>query len=235
MPLSERRLVVVFDLDDTLYLEASFVKSGFQAVASWVFSQHGIEGFFAKAWQLFADGHRGNVFDLALVELGIGRDPEFIQELVSIYRSHRPRIFLAPDATRMLERRSRWEGAALLTDGWALTQQRKIDALGLEALCHPIVRTDVWGGEFWKPHPRGFRTLQSHFGGPPCRFTYVADNPAKDFAAPRSLGWKTINIRRPGALHTNKATTPMARAERVIVSLDQMFENEIKHYMSREQ
>jgi FMN phosphatase YigB (HAD superfamily) len=29
----------------------------------------------------------------------------------------------------------------------------------------------------------------------------VADNPAKDFAAPASLGWRAVRVVRPGGLH----------------------------------
>lgn len=35
------------------------------------------------------------------------------------------------------------------------------------------------------------------------RFVYVADNPGKDFIAPKELGWGAIRVRRPGGLHEN--------------------------------
>ena len=30
---------------------------------------------------------------------------------------------------------------------------------------------------------------------------YVADNPVKDFAGPKGLGWTTVRVRRPQGLH----------------------------------
>jgi len=57
--------VVVFDLDDTLYLERDYVRSGFRAVDAWLASR-GILGFFGEAWANFENGLRGKAFDRAL-------------------------------------------------------------------------------------------------------------------------------------------------------------------------
>ena len=56
--------VVVFDLDDTLYLERDYVRSGFRAVDAWLASR-GILGFFGEAWANFENGLRGKAFDRA--------------------------------------------------------------------------------------------------------------------------------------------------------------------------
>ena len=47
---------------------------------------------------------------------------------------------------------------------------------------------------------------QHHSDAAEC--VYVADNPTKDFAAPRALGWHTVRIRRPGGLHAGLAHSP---------------------------
>ena len=42
-------------------------------------------------------------------------------------------------------------------------------------------------------------------------YLYVADNPVKDFAAPRQLGWVTVRVRRPCGLQyavENAEVTP---------------------------
>jgi putative hydrolase of the HAD superfamily len=36
---------------------------------------------------------------------------------------------------------------------------------------------------------------------------YIADNPSKDFFAPRKLGWRTVRIRREGGLYAGITTT----------------------------
>ena len=57
------------------------------------------------------------------------------------------------------------------------------------------------GRAFWKPHRHGFELIQRRFALPPEAFVYVADNPAKDFVAPRALGWRTVQVVRPEGVH----------------------------------
>lgn len=214
---------VVFDLDDTLYLERDFVRSGFQAVGAWLAREHGRDGFFDRAWALFEAGVRGTIFDRALEELGIAPQPDLIQRLVQVYRGHEPEIQLLPDAARALERCcATGIGVALLTDGFEAVQRRKIEALRVEDHCAPVICTDCWGREFWKPHARGFQMIQDHFGLPPEALVYVADNPAKDFIGPLRLGWRTVRLCRPLGLHAEDMAAPAADAEILAQSLDEV-------------
>lgn len=214
--------VLVFDLDDTLYLEADFARSGFQAVSAWALAELGIAGFFDKAWALFEKAPRGDLFDETLRQLGVEVDPVVVQEMVAVYRSHAPEIQLLPDARRFLARRSDYAGFAIVSDGYHDTQQRKIEALGIASICDPIIKTDKWGREFWKPHARSFLTVQEHFQLSGAAFTYIGDNPEKDFIAPKTLGWHTVRIRREGGLHARKEVRSEIDAARTITSLDQL-------------
>lgn len=214
--------LIVFDLDDTLYPEVDFVRSGFTAVDAWLSRELGVAGFFAEAWRLFEGGRRGDVFDLALSRLTFPATRELIRELVAVYRDHPPTIKLAPDALRVLQCRGNYLGFAVLTDGYKATQQRKIDALQLDIYCNPILRTDCWGRAYWKPHPRGFLAIQDHFGLPASSLVYVADNPEKDFIAPRALGWKSIRIKRDGGLHGRIRAEATQDAHLTITSLDEL-------------
>ena len=134
--------VVVFDLDDTLYLERDFVRSGFAAVEAWLAVQHGVCDFQAHAWELFLAGRRGDVFDGALPMVGLEPRPALIERLVEIYREHRPTIGLEPAASDLLAALSGRCRLALLTDGYHDTQRRKVAALALEVWCDPVVCTD---------------------------------------------------------------------------------------------
>jgi putative hydrolase of the HAD superfamily len=80
-------------------------------------------------------------------------------------------------------------------------QQKKVLALGLDTAVEMVVLTGLWGQEFWKPHPRAFEYVQQQIGAPASCCVYIGDNPAKDFVAPRRLGWHTIRVRRRGGLH----------------------------------
>src|SRR5262245_47772453 len=94
--------IIVFDLDDTLYLERDFVRSGFAAVDRWVGDTLAISGFFDRAWELFEAGQRGDIFDCALAASAVQASPELIRHLVAIFRDHVPSIRLAPDAEEVL-------------------------------------------------------------------------------------------------------------------------------------
>ena len=74
---------IIFDMDDTLYLERDYVKSGFDAVGLAL----DCPGFGTFCWERFLDGVRGNTFDLALAAFpGVHAE---IRDLVDVYRRHR--------------------------------------------------------------------------------------------------------------------------------------------------
>lgn len=194
--------VVVFDLDDTLYLERDFVLSGFASVGRWLARERGIHGFRALAAAHFEQGRRGDIFDAALRDLGLTPDAGLIGEMVARYRRHKPRIDLAEDARRWLENTPPGWALALITDGPVDSQAAKVKALRLQSYgFEPILLTDRWGLEFRKPHPRAFRSIADRYDLPGPRYVYVADNAAKDFVTPNRLGWQSVQIRRPLGLH----------------------------------
>jgi putative hydrolase of the HAD superfamily len=190
---------IVWDVDDTLYLERDYVRSGFRAVGEALEASHGVAGFGEQAWALFQAGVRGDTFNRAAEALGLTDPP--IGWMVEVYRTHRPHIRLCPDAVACLETLSHLPMAAV-TDGPEASQRAKVEALGVHAFATPVVLTATLGHGMGKPHPASFETVMRAVGGPAQRFVYVADNPAKDFVAPTSLGWRTVRLRRAHGLHT---------------------------------
>jgi putative hydrolase of the HAD superfamily len=193
--------LVVFDLDDTLYLERDFVRGGFRAVGDYLRRERGVRGFFRAAWRRFTSGERALIFDKVLAEKGVAAGPGLVRKLLSIYRGHRPRLRLCADARRFLERPPKGVELAVITDGRLPVQRAKVRELGVDKLVDEIICTGRWGPRYAKPHPRAFRLLERRFGrtGPDC--LYIGDNPAKDFKAPRELGWTAVRLRRPAGLH----------------------------------
>jgi putative hydrolase of the HAD superfamily len=191
---------VVFDLDDTLYPERAFVYSGFRAVAAWVAERTGvpIAESFSELYALFAAGQRHDIFDRWLIQRGF-TDVVRVEQLVEVYRSHRPTIAPYPDAPPCLARtRLR---RALLTDGYLAVQQRKVEALGIEGYFEVVVYSDTWGREAWKPSPRPFAAALEQLAVAGPEAVYVADNPTKDFLGARQLGMWTVRVRRPDGLY----------------------------------
>src|SRR5271168_2810870 len=96
-------LRVVFDVDDTLYLERDYVASGFRAIGEVASEWLSIADFGTRCLDMFDSGQRGNVFDAALLACGCPPTPELITGLVAVYRSHPPQIEMTDDAARAIE------------------------------------------------------------------------------------------------------------------------------------
>lgn len=206
---------VVFDLDDTLFSESEFVISGFRAVGRWLQENKQLTGFAGEAERLFAAGHRGQVFDEALARLGAAAEPSLVQQLVAVYREHAPKLTLLADAREILAWAEKKFRLALISDGFLAVQERKLSALGIKERFAVVILTDALGRAFWKPSPEAFQRVMRQMPGPADGFVYVADNPRKDFIAPKMLGWKTVRIRRRGGEHAcyEAALAEAAQAE----------------------
>lgn len=192
---------IVLDIDDTLYLERDYVRSGFEAVGRWAQRELGVDDFAARAWAAFERGSRRTIFDEVLTDCGARTDDATITELVARYRTHPPSIVLAADAEAGLDR---WHGAAALaaiTDGPLSSQQAKARALGLERWTSTVVFTASLGPGKGKPDPAAFELVQEELAVDGKGCVYVADNPAKDFVGPKALGWRTVRVRRRLGLH----------------------------------
>ena len=199
--------VVVFDLDDTLYPEQTYVKSGFRAVAEECERlQTGCsEAVFAELWSGYVSGSRGNAFDTLLMHHPTLAAVLSVDDLVAQYRGHTPKLSFFPGVEPLLTAlKAAGVPLGLITDGHVTGQRHKIAALGLDAWMDLVVVNDQWGREYWKPHTRGFRVIQDAFSETPSEFVYVADNLGKDFVGPHALGWWTILLRLPDQVHARK-------------------------------
>ncbi len=200
-PALNDETVVVLDVDDTLYLEECYVRSGFRAVGRHLEASAGINGFDETLWSNFISGFRGDAFDRALPMHGLEPSTELITSLVEVYRCHVPDIALTPDATAFLDL-LRGRPVAAITDGPPQSQRRKVEALGVTDLIDLVIYTGELGPGMSKPHHRAFELVEESFDVRPNQLVYIGDNPAKDFAAPRSRGWQTVRVRRPAGLHS---------------------------------
>jgi putative hydrolase of the HAD superfamily len=204
--VSQRLRGVVLDLDDTLYLERDYVRSGFGAVAEHLAERWGVDADSVRKhlWRRFDSGERGNHFDDLIAADPSLRGQVDVNELVEVYRHHVPEIRMLPGVKDLLGAlRAAGRRTGVISDGALAGQQAKVDALGVDSLVDgPVVLTDVWGRESWKPHPRAFLHVQEEWDLPGEALVYVGDNPHKDFDAPRDLGWTCVRLRMPGQLHS---------------------------------
>lgn len=211
--------VVVLDLDDTLYLERDFARSGFAAVGRHLEESRGLTGYAEHCARLLDEGHRGTVFDAALAAMGLAAIE--VAPLVALYRGHAPEIALAEDAGRLLDRLGA-RASAIITDGPAQTQGNKVAALGLHDRIGKVILTGLLPEGCGKPHAMAYEMVEQWSGRPAADHVYIADNAAKDFVTPRARGWTTVQILRERRIHGCTAPTPDHAAHHVVVSLDEL-------------
>ncbi len=218
-----RSRTVIFDLDDTLYREHDYVRSGFAAVArrmaaSGAASEAELYGALERAWR--RDG-RGRVFDHVSAQFGLTVP---VRELVEVYRGHEPELELYPDAERALARLEAARGSfAVLTDGIGCVQRRKLHALGLDRRVACIVVSDELGPGCSKPSPVPYRAALAQLQVPAEDAVYVGDNPNKDFIGARAVGMRTVRVRRLAGDHVATVLDGEHEADRTIASLDELF------------
>jgi putative hydrolase of the HAD superfamily len=195
---------VVFDLDDTLYLERDYVASGFRAVAADLCLRSPLceDEIFGWLWKQFLWGSRGNSFDRLLQKYPQLSSAVTVSDLVTLYRSHTPRLELLQGIEDLLEAViASGAQTGIITDGPVVSQTAKIRALGLDSRIGLLVKTGEWGAEFCKPHPRAYDRIATQTGIPARQCVYIGDNPEKDFLGAKSLGWSTVRLRLAGQLH----------------------------------
>ena len=189
---------VLFDLDDTLYPEIEFVKSGFRAVVRYLSSRYHFneDYLFTQMLDILQRDGRGKVFDSLLRNLALYTE-EKVKLLVYLYRSHCPTIHLYEDVLPTLEQLRRCDmHLGIVTDGIASVQRNKIAALGLENLFDVIICTDELGREHWKPSTIPYKVALDLLQVTPLEAIYVGNDPSKDFIGSNSIGMLTIQVKR---------------------------------------
>lgn len=168
----------VFDLDDTLYSERDFEKSGIEFV---------IKHFNIKHADLATIlNNRENWIERII---NGSNNPIQLQTALDAYRNHFPAIQLYNDSKRFLEKLlSKGIEMSLITDGRSITQRNKLRALDIEPYFKHIVISEEINSE--KPSENNFRAVMGNKKAE--KYIYIADNPIKDFLTPNKLGWTSI-------------------------------------------
>lgn len=188
MALIYKNEAVIFDLDDLLYKEFDFVRSGFWSIAKVVSPDEPKLLFRSMMVQYFS----GNaVFDWVYNDY-LNQESDFtVNVLLEIYRNHKPDISLSADVFNFLTKlKNNGNLIGLITDGRSLSQRNKIEALGLSSFIDGFTISEDIG--FEKPSQEPYKFFMAKFKAKD--YVYIADNYNKDFIAPNQLGWRTIAL-----------------------------------------
>lgn len=185
---------VVFDLDDTLYSEKNYVRSGYRKIAQ---NYPDIENAEEKLWNSFLKGEKAidKVFDEARL------DEKEKKNALNIYREHMPVIELYTGVSEMLIRiKNKGKKIGIITDGRPDGQKNKIKALKLDV--DQVIITDELGGiQYRKPNKKAFELMQNRWKIAFNKMVYIGDNVTKDFIAPKELGMKVIYFKNVDGLY----------------------------------
>jgi len=183
-------MIIVYDLDDTLYDELEFVKSGFKEVSRYL----GSDLYYDFMLEVFIKDGSGKVFNSLIEEFTLDTS---LLKLIEIYKFHQPRITLPKESLELLKFTKEYK-TALISDGNYLMQKNKFRALNLESYIDYPLFTDFYHTN--KPQEKAFKMVMEKFEEE-INFIYISDNPKKDFIAPNRLGWKSIRFKNPVGIY----------------------------------
>lgn len=186
--------IVCFDLDDTLYKEIDFLKSGYRKISEMVEKRYGFNSWEIYDRLLYWYSRRENAFVNLNEAYGISNP---INDYLNVYRYHHPNIALSKETTDTLDAlKHRGITLAIITDGREITQRQKIEALGLAKWISEDFIFINEEPKHFKPNRFSFDRLMLHcyeqFPDSDFTYYYIGDNPLKDFLAPNQLGWESV-------------------------------------------
>ena len=188
---------VIFDLDDTLYSEKQYVRSGYKKIGEFL----GRDDAADKLWAYFKEGKPA--LDAYLAETG-GECKK--AECLRVYREQMPEITLYDGVKEMIrELKGKGIKVGIITDGRPEGQRNKLKVLRLDEMVEDIIITDELGGiQFRKPNDISFRIIQNRWRVPFEQIIYVGDNPNKDFQAPKQLGMRWVYFANKDSIHNRE-------------------------------
>jgi putative hydrolase of the HAD superfamily len=188
---------LLFDLDDTLFIEKEFVKSGFKQVAIYLSNKYPnlngdtLIGFMVDSIALHG---RDKTFDRLLAKYDLSEE---VTKLVNVYRSHQPKIKLGLGVDVLLKQlKQQGYKLGIITDGDPQVQKNKVSALGLFSIMDCVIYSDELGVENRKPSQLPYINALQLLRSSTRNSVYVGDNPNKDFVGAKELGLITIRVKQ---------------------------------------
>ena len=215
MKLSEYQFV--FDLDDTLYKETTYVRSALRHVGRILNIAYGGADFCLELENSFDGGSKNPIQDVC-TQYSLPKKTFNI--ILNSMQCHSPIISLDQKISILLRKLKKYGGVvSILSDGRSITQRIKIDSLDLNWVDAILISEEIGDS---KPSQKGYKLLQEKFSR--SKNFYIGDNPEKDFYAPNAMGWVTVQLKDNGQnLHKQNTNLPKEfQAHHEIVSLNEL-------------
>lgn len=215
---SKKTTFIVLDLDDTVYKEINFVKSGFKAIIK-SFVKDADDSLFEIMFNTWLQG--GDAIKSLFESLNMKDIP--VEEPLNIYHNHSPEINLPLESKLFFQSAiSKGYPLGMITDGRTYTQQNKLNALRISNIFKKVIISQEFGSE--KPTIRNFKIFEELYPGN--IFCYIGDNTNKDFIAPISLNWKSYCLRDDGRNIHPQDLASLPQEVTIIDNLNEFFDAE---------
>ena len=222
-------MIIVFDLDEVLYDEKTYVISGFRAVSEFLEKDEAIPKkiIFEYLKRRLKNG-RERIFNDLLDNFRIYSQKN-LEKCISVYRTHTPKIKLYSDAKDCLKRLKNYP-LYIVTDGNKIVQKNKIKALNLENHVKKTILTSNYGSRNSKPSTFCFQKICDMEKTSPTNLVYIGDDPHKDFVGLKREGFKTIRLFK--GRFKNERLSKEFEADYKIKSLKEINEEFIKKILA---
>lgn len=196
-------MVIVFDLDDTVYEEKTFLHSGFENVARYLSAKKKVppEQILSEIHNIHKIYGRDRVFNRVLKKLNIPMKNELLK-CISIYRYSQRKIKPYSDFLKCFAK-SNYK-TYLVTDGNPKVQRHKINLLNVGSLFLKTFCTRQYGLSYEKPSLKCFEKILKIENCEYQDLVYVGDNVLKDFVNLNTKGAHTIRLHRGNYKNTIK-------------------------------
>ena len=223
--LSSPPVLLVLDLDNTLYPHEQYVAGAYRDIAAVLAAEtkgstEEIATTMLTLWRCNGS-HWPHVFSTVLQKIGLPETP-WIERILRLYHAHAADdLSLWPGMGDFLETARQICRLALISDGRPTTQRRKLRRLGLEHTFDPVLISGEFGADAYKPNPKMFAHMVRLSGVAPEDIVYIGDDPAVDVTGARATGLTTVRL-KVGEYATTEPQGPEQAADFVVTTVDDL-------------
>ena len=188
-------MIIIFDLDDTLYSRESFVNAAIKNIVDFVYLKNKKKSkktLFKILSKIYKNSNIQLKLDFFLNKIFLNK--KYLKDCINIFRYSKKGISLYKDAQNIL--RIYKKECYLITDGNKLVQNNKIQQLGIKNFFKKIFITNNYGIKYQKPSLFCFKKIKKIEKCSFSQMVYIGDNPKKDFVNCNKAGMLTVRLLR---------------------------------------
>lgn len=210
---SSKRLIA-WDLDNTLFgRDAAFLRCLRELAASHAAESKNLTPVsWSRILEFDRSGQADRLATMTVVASELGLPASHANALWAAVQDALPQhVEPDPAAFRLLNELSQCHRFAVVSNGGAVLQRRKLEKTGVAHFFEPEMILISGEVGLSKPDPAIFRELEQRSGSPLETMLFVGDDPENDIAGPSALKMQTCWISRGRSVPDNISPTYVAR------------------------